>query len=119
MIKVIDGKIYVVRGDDDALNISLPDYTLGEGDVLKLTVRELPDEDSPVLLQIAGAPGAYRIPISRADTEELPFGAYSAFIRVYTANGLRHTIFPDDITDQKRQRVTNMKNFIVASEVPE
>lgn len=117
MIKVIDGKVYMVRGDDDALSINLGDYEMAAGDTLTLTVRELPTADSPVLVHITSAPGVARIPIRHADTADIPYGAYSADVQLMTADGLRRTVWPDNITDAVRMRAANMKNFIIVSEV--
>lgn len=123
MLKIEDGKIYIVRGDDEALAVDLtagdpPEpYALREGETLTLTVRELPDAASPVLLQTAGAPGSNRILIRHDDTAGLDCGQYSADIQLRTAEGLRKTVWPALEADRGRTTIKNLKNFNIASEV--
>lgn len=117
MLKVENNKIYMVRGDDEVLAVALDGYEMGEADTLTLTVRELPSADSKVLLAITSAPGSDRIVISHADTAEVAYGAYSADVQLMTAEGLRRTVWPTNITENSRQRVANMKNFMLVSEV--
>ena len=117
MLKVENNKIYMVRGDDEVLAVALDGYEMAAGDMLTLTVRETPTADSQVLLQISGAPGSNRIVISHADTAEAAYGAYSADVQLLTADGLRKTVWPTNITDPSRLRAANMKNFMIVNEV--
>lgn len=118
-----DGKIYMVRGDDEALDVTLTlddgetVYELQPGDVLTLTVRETPSQDSEVLLQISGAPGSARIPIRHEDTAQLEYGEYSADMQLRTADGIRKTVWPVLEASRQRLRAGNLKNFNIASEV--
>lgn len=118
-----DGKIYMVRGDDEALDVELTlddgetAYEMQSGDTLTLTVRETPSRDSEVLLQITGAPGSPRIPIRHEDTAQMEYGAYSADIQLLTAEGERRTVWPTLQTGARRITSANLKNFNIASEV--
>lgn len=118
-----DGKIYMVRGDDEVLDVTLTlddgetPYEMQSGDVLTLTVRREPSQDSEVLMQIPGAPGSTRIPIRHEDTAQLEYGAYSADIQLYTADGLRKTVWPVLEASRQRLKAGNLKNFNIASEV--
>lgn len=124
MIKVEDGKIYIVRGDDEALAVELtvgdpPEtYEMRDGDELTLTVREMPDAASAPLIQVRSAPGVNRIILRHEDTAELDYGAYSADIQLRTAEGFRKTVWPSlETEDGTRLRIKNLKNFCIASEV--
>lgn len=118
-----DGKIYMVRGDDEVLDVTLTlddgetPYELQPGDVLTLTVRKEPARDSEILMQISGVSGGARIPIRHEDTKDLEYGAYSADIQLYTADGLRKTVWPVLEASRQRLKAGNLKNFNIASEV--
>jgi len=123
MLKVVDDKIYLVRGDDAILALDLVDqegnaYQMQEGDALYLTVREFPSETSPVIFSVVGVSGSNRIVIDHDDTEGKECGAYSADIQLVYADGRRDTIWPADIEDGKRLSETkNWKNFMLCTEV--
>ena len=75
MLKIINNKIYIVRGDDEVLEpgLMLSDeaqtaYTLGEDEQLTLTVRALPSADSSVLLSVSSNPGSARLVLRSEDT---------------------------------------------------
>lgn len=119
-------QIWMVRGDDERIEVPLyvvengerVDFEMAAGDVLTLTVRELPDAAAPVLMQISGAPGQNVIPIRHEDTKDLAVGRYSADIQLMTADGLRKTVWPDfEAGSSKRWRMQNTKNFCIVSEV--
>ena len=118
-----DGKIYMVRGDDEALDVSLTlddgetAYALQPGDVLTLTVRKKPSRESEIMMQISGAPGSSRIPIRHEDTKDMEYGAYSADIQLNTADGIRKTVWPALETSNRRLTAAALKNFNIASEV--
>lgn len=123
---IIDnGAIYMVRGDDEELEVVLTvgegetaePYEMQPGDVLTLTVRAVPAEDSAPLLQIDSAPGSSRIVIRHEDTAELDYGMYSADVQLTTADGIRKTVWPPLEPVRSRLRQRNMKNFNIASEV--
>ena len=121
MLKIIDDKIYLVRGDDEVLDVSFKKagsgYEMQPDDVLVLTVRELPDTNSPVLFASAGVPGGTRIVIRNEDTAALEYGAYSADVQLNFADGKRTTVWPNNIEDSGRIKVKNLKNFMICSEV--
>lgn len=121
---IIDnGKIWMVRGDDEALDVTLTlddgetPYEMQPGDVLTLTVRELPSRDSAVILQTSGVRGGNRIIIRHEDTKDVPYGAYSADIQLTTEEGERKTVWPVLVASSRRVTDTNLKNFNIASEV--
>lgn len=118
--------IWLVRGDDERIDVplyvarndELVPYEMQPGDTMTLTVRNEPDADSPILLQITSAPGQTVIPIRHADTKNLPLGRYSADIQLFTADGLRKTVWPDfEAGSSNRWRVRNTRNFYLVSEV--
>lgn len=118
--------IWLVRGDDERIDVplyvakndELIPYEMQPGDTVTLTVRKEPDADSPILLQITGAPGQTVIPIRHADTKNLPLGRYSADIQLLTADGLRKTVWPDfEAGSSNRWKVRNTRNFYLVSEV--
>ena len=129
--EVVNGRetatqIWMVRGDDERIEVPLyvvengerVDFEMAAGDVLTLTVRELPDAAAPVLMQISGAPGQNVIPIRHEDTKDLAVGRYSADIQPGPAGGLRKTVWPDfEAGNSKRWRMQNTKNFCIVSEV--
>lgn len=122
MLKIIDGKIYMRRGDDEVLEVNLTAggeaITVGENETLTLTVRELPSRDSPEIFQSTGAPGSNRIIINHADTADAEYGEYSADVQLLTAEGLRKTVWPDiDEDNLPKARNRNLKNFILLPEV--
>lgn len=112
-----EGVIYLTRGDDAALSVSLVDasgdaYTMQSGDTLTLTVRRTPaDEDAVLTLTSSSA----RLAISHADTADVPVGEYSADIQL-TSGGLRMTVWPE-LTGRSRRTEANFKNFVLMPEV--
>lgn len=115
-------KMWMTRGDDETISVDITKstgepYAMQAGDVITLTVRAAPAQDSPVLLQVQSAPGSNRIIIRHEDTAELEYGAYSADIQLTTAEGLRKTIWPPEEANASRLRSGNLKNFNLMSEV--
>ena len=122
MLKIIDDKIYLVRGDDAILKVELAQqdgtaYEMQEGDIIALTVRKLPNAESEVLLSVTGASGSNEITIPHAATEGLEYGEYSADIQLTYSDGRRDTVWPEDIESSTRIKGKNMGNFILVSEV--
>ena len=118
--------IWLVRGDDERIEVplyvdssgELVPYEMRPGDSLTLTVRDVPDAASPIILQVTSAPGQTVIPIRHADTKDLPLGRYSADIQLCTADGLRKTVWPDfEAGNSNRWRARNTRNFYLVSEV--
>lgn len=124
-------EIWMVRGDDEMLSVApaliqgdeiIPEgYEMRPGDTLTLTVRTEPKEAgnaaASILMQITGVPGGTRIPIRHADTADLPYGQYSADVELLTEEGYHKTIWPRLTADKKRARTSNLKNFMICSEV--
>lgn len=122
MLKIIEEKIYLRRGDDEVLEVNLnagsDTVQMGEGETLTLTVRELPSLDSPVIFSTTSAPGSNRIVIRHADTADAEYGEYSADVQLLTADGLRKTVWPNiDEENLPKARAANLKNFILLPEV--
>ena len=122
MLKIIEEKIYLRRGDDEVLEVSLnaanEPVQMGESETLTLTVRELPSLDSPIIFTTTSVPGSNRIVISHADTAEAEYGEYSADIQLLTSDGMRKTVWPDiDADNLPKARAANLKNFILLPEV--
>ena len=121
MLKIEDGAVYLTRGDDAVLDVQLAaaDGTaceLQDGETLTLTVRELPSAEAAVLFSSTSVPGSTRIVINAADTAQAAPGRYSADIQLNTADGRRHTVWPE-LEGSKRYTVRNLKNFVVMPEV--
>lgn len=121
MLKIEEGAIYLTRSDDAVLELQLTvadgsAYEVQAGETLTLTVRELPSPDAPMLFSAAGVPGSGRIVINSADTAGVAPGRYSADIQLTTADGRRHTVWPE-LEGSRRYSVRNLKNFVVMPEV--
>ena len=122
MLKIIDEKIYLRRGDDESLEVNLnagnESVQIGEGETLTLTVREQPSLDSPIIFTTTSAPGSNRIVIRHEDTAEAPYGEYSADVQLMTAEGYRKTVWPNiDEDNLPKANDRNLKNFILLPEV--
>ena len=122
MLKIIDDKIYMRRGDDEVLEVSLnageESVQMGENETLTLTVRAQPSSDSPIIFSTTSAPGSSRIIINHADTAEADYGEYSADIQMLTAEGYRKTVWPDiDEDNIPKAKNRNLKNFVILPEV--
>lgn len=114
--------IYLTKGDDAVLEVSSitaedgSAYELQDTDVLTLTVRALPSDQSPVLIQIDSLPGSNRIVIGHEDTVELDVGRYSADVQLTTAEGRRHTVWPT-LSGNLRYEPRSFNNFVIMPEV--
>lgn len=122
MLKIIDDKIYLVRGDDAILKVELTQedgtaYEMQEGDIIALTVRKLPNAESDVLLSAASGSGSNEITIPHDATAELEYGEYSADIQLTYSDGRRDTVWPGDVESGTRIKGKNMGNFVIVSEV--
>lgn len=121
MLKIEDGIIYLTRGDDAVLQMDIAAadgavYPMQAGDTLTLTVRELPDGEAAALFLSDSVPGSSRIVIRSADTAGIEPGRYSADIQLNTADGRRHTVWPE-LEGSRRYTVRNLKNFAIMPEV--
>lgn len=121
MLKIEEGVIYLTRGDDAVIdvqvtNIAGEDYTMQTGDTLTMTVRDVPDSGSPVILAVTSAKGEARIIIDGDETAEINPGQYSADIQLNTQDGKRYTIWPE-LEGASRYKVSNFKNFVIMPDV--
>lgn len=120
MLFVEENVIYLTKGDDGKLpvNVTIGDepYELSEFDTLTITVREVPDAESPVLLQIETVPGSNRIVFNSADTKGIAPGEYSADIQLTDGGGRKYTIWPK-LEGKLRYNGRNYKNFVIMPEV--
>lgn len=123
---IIDDVVYIRRGDDEVLDVNVGikvdeefvPVELGETETLTLTVRETPEEDSPVVFFSTSAPGSKRIVINHADTAKAAYGKYSADVQMMTADGMRKTVWPViDPENIPSASARNMKNFVILPEV--
>ena len=119
MLYIEDNVIYITRGDDGEIDISLVDsnnepYELLDGDKLTLTVSAAPGSAEDVVF--AAVSSGFTIPIMHEHTANAEIGAYSADIELLTANGARKTIWPK-LEGNARMRSTNFKNFVIMPEV--
>lgn len=118
MLQIDNDCIYITRRDDAMFRIVLKlngaDYEMVTGDVLVLTVRNTPEESSPILAEITSESNIFSI--SHEDTVGIPAGSYSADIQLQQGDGKRTTVWPT-IVGSNRTRVHNFRNFNVMPEV--
>lgn len=121
MFRVEDDVIEITRGDHRTLEVMIYDnqnelYEMQEGDLLTLTVRELPEDASPVLVQVHSITNI--IVFDSSDTTNVEPGQYSADIELVTADGKPFTVF-SHVPENKRDKgkIKNWKNFIILPEV--
>lgn len=112
--------ITIFRGDDTPLRVELTGsdgapVEMQPGDTLTLTVRELPEPSSPVLLQVVSESCDMLIP--REKSSQVEPGRYSCDIQFDSA-GLSRTVFPD-ADDDIPPKIVNWKNFWVRPQVTE
>lgn len=122
---VRDDKIYEFRGDDLSIEVALEDaehepYEMQAGDTLRLTVREKPVPESPVLLDVVSTTNV--INVHHSLMEQLPAGEYSMDIQLTIAEGDKvRTVYPTqqmfDDWDVKPWNGKNWKNLIIYGEV--
>lgn len=121
MLYTDDNIISITRGDDATLEINMETsdgepYVMDAGDVLTLTVREIPCDGSPVLLAVSSAPGSNRIVLSGTDTQDICPGRYSYDVQLNLADGNLYTVLPA-LDEYMRSRVVNWRNFVIMPEV--
>ena len=85
MIYVDNNVINLNRGDDAVLTVPLKntdgtDFIIGAQEYLIFGVRELPREDSELLLEVQSEPGDNKIVFQHTDTVDMEVGFYSAEI---------------------------------------
>lgn len=121
MFKIEEGIIYLTRGDDAMLDVSMANlegtaYEMQPVDRLILTVRERPEENSAPLFIVESQPGIARLEIRSTDTDKTDPGQYSADIQLNTQDGKRYTVWPD-LEGSARYKTSNFKNFVIMPEV--
>lgn len=118
MLYIDDGVISITQNDDAVIEINIQTSTgapfeMAADDTLTMSVREIPNGNSPLLMTINTAPGSNRIILHGADTLGIPPGRYSYDVQLNRADGTRYTVLPDNITTIG----TNWRNFVVLGEV--
>lgn len=87
-------KITVIAKDTMAVNFSLDDYVLSEGDVVYFTVASKLEQETPELQKVIttfNEAGEASIKLESKDTD-LPVGTYYYDIQVNTKTGLIDTV---------------------------
>ena len=123
-----DGVLYLRKGDDEVVDVSMKDAS-GEtvafavGDRVTLTVRSAPNSTTAVmavtkLITAATAGNTVTLQIPKEVTEAVTAGDYSCDVQVDFADGTRKTIFPPMDTDSMYAKEgKNWKNFRMLAEV--
>lgn len=124
MLKIVDNRIFMRRGDDDSFEVTLNSgdgtVTVEAGETLTLTVREEPTKESPVVLSVTSEPGSNVIEIKHEDTADAEYGEYSADIQLLMYDGKRKTVWPlfdPESATSTKQLQKNFKNFVILPEV--
>ena len=122
MIYVENNVVNLTRGDDAVLTVPMvtqdgETYTIGEREYLIFTVRKIPSEDSPILLEIQSTPGQNIIYFRHSDTVDLDCGQYSAEIQLMATGNQRYTVWPKVNGAARYTPTTNRKNFVLMTEV--
>lgn len=121
MLIIEDSVIKLTRGDDAVIVVNPRTndgslYEMADGDALTLTVREIPDPESPVLIQCKSTSGSNRIIVNHEDSADVAAGRYSADIQLTTADGKRFTVWPE-LEGSNQYVIKNMRNFYLMPEV--
>lgn len=126
MISIETGKdgvsvINLTVGDDASLSISLKqsdgtEYEMSESEYLIFSVREKPNAESELLIEIESEMGSSEIVFKHEDTNELSPGYYSAEAQLMTEDGKRITVWPKLVGNNKTSN-SNRKNFCLMTEV--
>lgn len=121
MLIIEDNVIKLTRGDDAVIGVDVTandgsTYSMAEGDTLTLTVRELPDPTSAVLMLCKSTSGSNRIIVNHADSADVAAGRYSADIQLTTADGKRYTVWPEP-EGSSQYTNKNLMNFYLMPEV--
>ena len=124
MLKIVDNRIFMRRGDDEALDVALSsedgEFVMEETATLTLTVRKQPLASSEIVFSSTSVPGSTRITIPHSATANAEYGAYSADIELTLANGQCKTVWPEINTDtstKTNQLEKNFENFVILPEV--
>lgn len=101
MIKIVDGNIYLTRGDSAILDITIKDeegatWTPKTGDKVIFAMKKAAINPA-VLLQIEAVEGVTDIIINPSDTKDLTIGQYIYDIHVKLSGGDIYTVIADKI----------------------
>ena len=113
--------INLTVGDDAALSVTLNKddgtaYQMSQNEYLIFNVREKPNAESELLVEINSDPGSNEIVVTHQDTENLNPGYYSAEIQLMADDGKRITVWPK-LTGNNKTSNANRKNFCLMTEV--
>lgn len=113
--------INLTVGDDASLSVTLKqsdgtEYEMSEYEYLIFSVREKPNIDSELLIEIESERGSNEIVFRHEDTENLSPGYYSAEAQLMTEDGKRITIWPK-LSGNNKTSNSNRKNFCLMTEV--
>lgn len=114
MLVIKNGKILLTKGDSAYINVDLTSatgevYEMQTGDTLTLTVRQLADDTSAVLLQAES--DNTQLHLTPEQTKQLSAGKYSYDIQLSTASGDVYTVVGAADTG------TSLNNFMILPEV--
>lgn len=118
MLLIEDNVVYLTRGDDAEIEVRITDgdgaeYTMREDDRMVLTVRELPEATSAVLLSVESE--SNRLALDHDATANMDVGRYSADIELRIGT-VRKTIWPE-LDGRARYSIRNYRNFVIMPEV--
>lgn len=116
-----DTVVNINAGDDGSVTIPLETedhepYELKENEYIIFAVREIPDEDSDLLINIHSELGSNMITFSHDDTADIEPGYYSAEAQLMKDGNKRITVWPKLEGDAKIRK-DNRKNFCVMTQV--
>lgn len=119
MVNVINGVVYITRGDDADFDVALKfkdgtEYTMQDGDVLTFTVRQTAEQTAAEIFSVTSETPHIRIP--HIITDEIEAGYYSCDLQLTCADGDVQTVFPA-FDDRTFAKTGNRKNFVIGSEV--
>ena len=113
--------INLTVGDDATLTVPLKTddgetYTIGDNEYLIFSVRQKPNEESELLLEVQSNPGSNDIVLTHNMTYQIAPGFYSAEVQYMTEDGKRITVWPK-LTGNSRISGSNRKNLCLMTEV--
>ena len=121
MIYIDNNTINLTRGDDASLTVNLTadggePYAMSNTEFLTFAIRQTPEDNSPLVLQIQTLPGSNIVTFTHEATAGLEVGFYSAEIQLTRHDGKIVTVWPK-LEGNTRTTKHNWKNFCLMSEV--